>query len=93
MTWRIDTHSDPGSVYIMGLEASLPELAAWSPVAVVHGHNSNVKNARARMIVCAPEMLDALREAIVAIGAASLGQPTHETVERIQQVIAKATRI
>lgn len=56
--------------------------------------SSPERHANARLIAAAPEMLDALRKAVVLLAGACVHSPElepHETYEAVSAAIAKAT--
>lgn len=73
-------------------------LRAWAEdyarTAVAVGSSAAVKHPDMQLIEAAPDMLDALRKAVVLLAGACVHSPElepHETYEAVSAAIAKAT--
>jgi hypothetical protein len=65
---------------------------AWYPKPTVNGVTGTYREGNARLIAAAPEMLDALRRAVLALAfAAESSKAMQDDYEAVSLAIAKAT--
>jgi len=95
--WTFSTSSDGWSysIYIAQADGA-PYTPNYSDVAYITqtctGERQQVQEANARLIAAAPDMLDALRRAVLALAFASeTSAAMHDDYEAVSRAIAKAT--
>ncbi len=83
----------PGPWTVRGPTQYLNQTQIDPSIGCVYGNGDEVA-ANAALVAAAPEMLDALRKAVVLLAGACVHYPDlepHETYEAVSAAIAKAT--
>lgn len=91
--WATDYRKVPGGYAQEVFDSNGKTIAtcAWYPVQVSDTTTATNRAANGRLIACAPEMLDALRQCVIALAHASANDPTYDAAYKAADAaIAKA---